>query len=413
VIVSEKFRAPFGLEGQRVYGDVDAAAVAGDEPAIRTVDEIFDSAIRARASDVHIEPFAGGGRVRERVDGILRESRRLSARLLPRVLSRIKLLAGMDIADRRLPQDGRYAVERPGGSIDARVCSIPTIEGEKLAVRLLDVHARIPALEALGMPPAMAARYRALIHAPAGFVVVCGPTGSGKTTTLYASISERNVSGAQICSIEDPVEIRIAGVAQVQINVRAGLTFGAGLRSFLRQDPNVISIGEMRDVETASVATSAALCGQLVLTTLHSNDALCALDRLVELGVSPRGVGAAISGIVSQRLVRRLCTRCKRAARAGPGSQRFGVPPDAVVAEAAGCERCDGTGYRGRKGVFELVAMSLGLRHAVETQAPPSVVSDAAAGAGYEPLAGAAGRLILEGECAVEEATRVLGSPAG
>ncbi|MGA8533839.1 MAG: GspE/PulE family protein, partial [Candidatus Tumulicola sp.] len=328
--LTEKLRVPLELESRLSYGDVDAA-IADDEPAIHAVDEIFDSAIRARASDIHIEPLHDGGRVRERVDGMLRQSRQVSARLLPRVLSRIKLLAGMDIADRRLPQDGRYAVERPGGSIDARVSSIPTIGGERLAIRLLDARARIPSLETLGMPRDMIVRYRRLVHAPAGFIVVCGPTGSGKTTTLYASMAERNVAGQQLCSIEDPVEIRMLGIAQVQVNLRAGLTFAAGLRAFLRQDPNVIMIGEMRDAETAAVATSAALCGQLVLTTLHSTDVLCAVDRLVELGLTARGVAAALSAIVSQRLVRRLCPGCKRLAAAGSAGAQFGLAPDAPV----------------------------------------------------------------------------------
>ncbi len=407
--LSEKLRVPSELEGKLPYAAVDRAA-DDDEPAIRAVDEIFDSAIRARASDIHIEPLLEGGRVRERIDGMLRESRGVSATLLPRVLSRIKLLAGMDIADRRLPQDGRYTVERPAGPIDARVASLPTIAGEKLAVRLLDVHARIPTLEALGMPAAMAARFRGLIHAPTGFVVMCGPTGSGKTTTLYASLAERNVAGQHVCSIEDPVEIRIPGVAQVQVNVRAGLTFATGLRSFLRQDPNVVSIGEMRDMETASVAASAALCGQLVLTTLHSNDALCAVERLVELGVSARGVGAAVSGIVSQRLIRRLCAECKRSARSGARARRFGIPPDCAIAEAVGCDRCGGTGYRGRRAVFEMAVMSPDVRHAVEIEAPPAVLRAAACGAGYEPLTVAVGRAIAECECGVDEADRVVGA---
>ena len=204
----------------------------------------------------------------------------------------------------------------------------------------------------------MCERFRRVVHAPAGFVVVCGPTGSGKTTTLYAAMRERNVGGHQLCSIEDPVEIRLPGVAQVQVNLRAGLTFASGLRAFLRQDPNVMMIGEMRDAETAAVATSAALCGQLVLTTLHSNDALCALERLVELGLSPRGVAASVTAIVSQRLVRRLCGRCKRDGVAGVSAQAFGIAPGSAVAEAAGCTACYGGGYRGRRGIFEIVEMS-------------------------------------------------------
>ncbi len=370
---------------------------------------MFDAAIRAGASDLHVEPFGEGGRIRERIDGMLREARPISPRLLPRILSRIKLLAGMDIADRRLPQDGRYSIERPGGAIDARVSSMPTIDGEKLAIRLLDGRQQIPSIEALGMNGAMCERFRRLVHAPAGFLVVCGPTGSGKTTTLYASMRERNVAGQQLCSIEDPVEIRLAGVAQVQVNLRAGLTFAAGLRSFLRQDPNVIMIGEMRDPDTAAVATSAALCGQLVLTTLHSNDALCALERLIELGLSPRGVAASVTAIVSQRLVRRLCEHCKQQTIAETSACAFGIAPGSLVFEAVGCTACDGSGYHGRRGVFEMVEMSPELRHAVERASAPDVVRDAANRCGYLPIAVDAGRLIGAGVCSVAEASRVLG----
>jgi type IV pilus assembly protein PilB len=319
------------------------------------------------------------------------------------------LLAGMDIADRRLPQDGRYSIERPGGTIDARVSSMPTIAGEKLAIRLLDGRQQIPSIEALGMNDAVCERFRRLVQAPAGFVVVCGPTGSGKTTTLYASMRERNVAGQQLCSIEDPVEIRLAGIAQVQVNLRAGLTFATGLRSFLRQDPNVIMIGEMRDAETAAVATSAALCGQLVLTTLHSNDALCALERLVELGLSPRGVAASVTAIVAQRLVRRLCERCKRETASGASAQAFGIAPGSPTFEATGCTACDGSGYRGRRGAFEIMEMSPDLRYAIESAASPATVRDAAERSGYAPIVLDAGRLIAAGECCVAEATRVLG----
>lgn len=390
-----------------LYGDVGAAAF-DDEPAIRAVDDIFASAIHSGASDVHIEPWSEGGRVRERVDGFLRESRRISARLLPRVLSRIKLLAGMDIADRRMPQDGRYAIERPGGPIDARVSSIPTIDGEKLAIRLLDARASVPTLEALGMPPNMTARFRRVVQAAAGLVVICGPTGSGKTTTLYAAISERNVTAQQVCSIEDPVEIRLDGIAQVQVNVRAGLTFASGLRSLLRQDPNTISVGEMRDAETAAVAASAALSGQLVLTTLHSRSALAAIERLADLGMSSRRIGAVVNAIVSQRLLRRLCAACKRPARAGHAGERFGVAYDAIAAEAVGCERCAGTGYRGRRGVFEMLAMTADLRHVVETEHSPAQVRQVAFQGGYEPMVRAAGELILRGESSIDETSRAL-----
>lgn len=391
----------------------DVGAVAyDDEPAIRAVDEIFDLAIRANASDLHIEPNGHGGRVRVRIDGVLRESRTISAELLARVLSRIKLLAGMDIADRRLPQDGRYAVSRPHGVRDARVSSIPTIDGEKLAIRLLDNRARFASLESLGMPADVAARLRRCVRAATGFVILCGPTGCGKTTTFYTALAQRDVPGEQICSIEDPVETRVEGVAQVQVNLRAGLTFSTALRAFLRQDPDAISIGEVRDSETAEVASSAALCGQLVLATLHSDDALGAIDRLRELGLSRRRIGACVTAVLSQRLLRLLCMSCKHRARAGEAGAYFGIQRETIVAEAAGCRRCDGIGYAGRRGVFELAVVTADLRRAIETHAPPQVVREAAAASGYEPMTAAAARLILAEESSIDEAARILRSAA-
>jgi type II secretory ATPase GspE/PulE/Tfp pilus assembly ATPase PilB-like protein len=396
-------------DADRSYGVVDATAQLDDEPAVRAVDDIFQSAIACRASDVHIEPWSDGGRVRQRVDGVLRETRTFPAHLFPRIQSRIKLLAGMDIADRRLPQDGRYAVDRLGQSIDARISSMPTIDGETLALRLLETRASIPTLEALGMPAGVARAYRELVASPSGFIVVCGPTGSGKTTTLYSSLMQRCNVEQHLCSIEDPVEIRIPGTSQVQVNVRAGLTFAVGLRSLLRQDPNVVMVGEMRDAETASIATSAALCGQLVATTLHSTDALAAIERLRDLGVSARSAGTAITALLSQRLVRQLCPACKTAAPAGAAGSRFAISASTIVAEAAGCERCDGTGYRGRSGLFELIVMTPSLRGAIERDATPAELRSAALDGGFEPLSKAAAGAIRRGETSIAEVGRVIG----
>lgn len=379
--LSEELRVPLELESRFVYDSTDAALV-DDAPAVRAADEILESAIGARASDVHIEPSHGGGRVRQRIDGVLYEMRHLPEPLFSRVVSRIKLLACMDIADRRLPQDGRYVIERSAGSMDARISSMPTIDGERLAIRLLHSQMQIPGLDALGMPRAMLARYRALIGARAGFIVVCGPTGSGKTTTLYASLAERNVAGQNLCTVEDPVEARMPGIAQVQVNVRAGMTFAAALRAFLRQDPDVVMIGEMRDAETASVAISAALSGQMVFTTLHSSSASRAVERLLELGSTARSIAAAISAIVSQRLVRRLCAICKR--RSVSGSY-----------ESSGCDACAQTGYRGRIAIFEM-----------------ATVPDGSLDCDYEPLTEVAKRLVREGETSFEEVRRVLDAGA-
>jgi type II secretory ATPase GspE/PulE/Tfp pilus assembly ATPase PilB-like protein len=364
---------------------------------VRAVDAIIASALDAKASDVHVEPAPSGGRIRERVDGILREARSLPEELFAQVVSRIKLLAGMDIADRRAPQDGGYSIDRNGRCVDLRVSSMPTIVGEKLVVRLLDVAAVVPTLERLGCPPSLAQRYRSFVHAPSGFVVVCGPTGSGKTTTLYASIAERNVEAQHICTVEDPVEARLPGVAQVQVNPRAGVTFASVLRASLRQDPNVVMVGEMRDRETAGIAAAAALSGQLIVTTLHSSSALQAVDRLIELGISQRTLSAALSAVVSQRLLRVLCPNCKRLSKRNPSTL-----------EAAGCDECFGLGYRGRTGVFELLAVDGALRSAIGEGSPIQIAA-AARSSEYIPLRDAALELVASGETSFEEFTRVLG----
>lgn len=407
--LSQKLWVPIEPEGELSYRRVEAARVE-ETPIVRAVDEILNGAAAARASDVHIEPFAGGGRVRERVDGVLRETRRLSGEHFDRVLSRLKLLAGMDIADRRLPQEGRYCTRLSGRYVEARVSSLPTVAGERLAIRMLEPQSAVPRLEELGMPSALARRFRDFVHAPAGFAIVCGPTGSGKTTTLYSALAERNVVGQQLCSVEDPVEIRLPGVAQVQVNVRAGVTFALALRAFLRQDPNVVMIGEMRDAETAAVASSAGLCGQLVMTTLHANDALHALDRLLELGLSPQAIAAAVSVIVSQRLLRQLCVDCKTSVAAGSESGWLGIEAGEIVAAAAGCDRCAGTGYWGRSAIFEIVEMTAELRCAIESRAPVEVRRAVVCGTGFEAMLRSAARSVRDGETSVEEASRVLGA---
>lgn len=382
----------------------------GDEaPAIRAVDEIHDCAIRHAASDVHVEPTRTGGRVRQRVDGILFEARVLTPELYGQVVSRMKLLAGMDIADRRQPQDGRYAIERNGRCVDARVSSMPSIMGEKLVVRLLDHHARIPTFEALGMPEHLMQRFRRVIHAPHGFVVACGPTGSGKTTTLYAAMAERNVDSQNLCSVEDPVEVRIPGVAQLQVNPRAGVTFASALRAFLRQDPNVIMVGEMRDQETAAVAASASLSGQLVLTTLHSNDAPMAVDRLVELGVSRHTIAAGLSAVLAQRLVRRLCEACRSPFDVPVQLAReFGIRDGTRTYRANGCTRCGGLGYSGRIALFECIFIDDAMRRLIAEGGSSVAVGELAREGGYEPMIADGLRHVLLGATTLEELRRVL-----
>lgn len=382
---------------------------AQEAPAIRALDEMHALAVRSGASDIHVEPFHAGGRVRFRVDGILWQATELPADLHGQVTSRIKLLAGMDIADRRTPQDGRYTIEQLERSIDARVSSIPTLVGEKLAIRLLDHQARVPSLEDLGMCDESLRRFRRIVHAPHGFVVVSGPTGSGKTTTLYAAMSERNVDSQNLCSVEDPVEVRIPGVCQVQTNSRAGVTFAVALRAFLRQDPNVIMVGEMRDEETAAVAASAALSGQLVVTTLHANDAPTTVDRLVELGVSRHTIAAGLTAVVAQRLVRRLCGQCRVPLHLSDANAReFGLREGAQVYRAQGCTRCRGTGYNGRTAIFECLFLDDPTRVLINEGVAAATLAERAVSHGYEPMLAAALRCAVSGETSLEEIRRVL-----
>ncbi len=379
-----------------------------DAPAVRAVDLVFARAIAAHASDIHVEPSAAGGRVRLRVDGILRELETIPAELLPSFVSRLKLLAGMDIADRRQPQDGRCGIPFEQREIDARVASVPTIEGEKLVVRLLDRYAAAPDLATLGMPAELLIRYRAAASAPWGFVVVAGPTGSGKTTTLYASLAELDARSRNVCAVEDPVEMRLRGVSQVQVNARAGLTFPLVLRAFMRQDPNVVMVGEMRDGETAAVAVSAALAGQIVFTTLHANDAPRAVDRFVELGVARHSLAAALSAVVAQRLVRTLCEQCRvRTAIPAPLRERLHVEQTWWYA-AGGCAACAGSGYLGRTGVYELMDVDDATRDAIAGGASSVHVAQLAARGGYRPMHEDALAKVLAGTTSFDELTRVV-----
>lgn len=394
------------------YGETAAHASAhdrtNDAPAVRAVDLVFARAVSAHASDIHVEPAQHGGAVRLRIDGILRDSETIPAELFPSFTSRLKLLAGMDIADRRQPQDGRCSVPFENRAIDARVSSVPSIDGEKIVVRLLDHYDATPALATLGMPSDVYDRYRAAASAPWGFVVVTGPTGSGKTTTLYASLADLDVRSRNVCSVEDPVEMRLPGVTQVHVNPRAGLTFPAVLRSFMRQDPNVIMIGEMRDAETAAVAVSAALAGQIVFTTLHANDAPRTIDRLVELGVARHSLAAALSAVVAQRLIRTLCAQCRRET-AIPAAMRRALPTErATWHVAAGCRACAGTGYVGRTGVYELLVLDDAQRDAIATGASSVHVAQLAAAGGYRPMLHDAVAKVLDGTTTFEEMRRVV-----
>ncbi|HTW83599.1 MAG TPA: GspE/PulE family protein [Candidatus Sulfotelmatobacter sp.] len=389
------------------YGEPPPSAEPAGDVA-RLVDRLFGGAIAAHASDVHLEPSRDGGRVRIRVDGVLRELERIDAARFPAVVARVKVLAALDVTERRLPQDGRWAIPYERREIDARVASVPTLDGEQLVVRLLDRHASPPDLDALGMPPALLAGYRAAVAAPWGFIVLAGPTGSGKTTTLYASLTRLDARTRGICSVEDPVEMRLDGVAQVQVNARAGLGFSTVLRAFLRQDPDVVAVGEMRDAETAAVAVSAALAGQTLFTTLHANDAPRAIDRLVELGVNRHALASALTALVGQRLVRTLCERCRVRAPI-PAALRAALAERTHWYVAGGCPACEGTGYGGRTGVYELLTVDDDLRDAIAGGASTTAIAHLAARGAYRPLRADALAKVQAGLTSFDELTRVAG----
>lgn len=380
-----------------------------DSPAVRLLDDIHEAALCDGASDVHLEPLHTGGRVRQRVDGMLVQMREMPEDLFAQVSSRVKLLAGMDIADRRQPQDGRYSLSGNGRAVDARVSSMPTIAGEKLVIRLLDNSARVPEIERLGMPEECLRAFRTAARSPHGFIVVCGPTGSGKTTTLYAALAERDLTSENLCSVEDPVEIAVPGIAQVQVNARAGVTFASAVRGLLRQDPNVLMIGEMRDEETAAVASSAALTGQLVLTTLHSIDAPTAVDRLRELGVARHTQAATLTAIVAQRLVRRLCRECRVPQVIDSGvATAFSIAPGSHAFRAGGCDDCSHTGYAGRIAIFEAIFPDDAVRSLIAEGQSGVTIAEAAGARRYRRMLENGIARVLAGDTTFEEIGRVL-----
>lgn len=339
----------------------DTRSLANQPPVIRFVNLLIREAHEASASDIHLEATRDGMRVRIRVDGVLSELPAPPRALQPAVVSRIKLLAELDIAERRAPQDGRVRVRLETRELDLRVSTVPTLHGESVVLRLLDRGGRAVTLDELGMAPAMLDSFRRLASRPHGIVLATGPTGSGKTTTLYAALGLRQSCAEKIITVEDPVEYHLERITQVPVHAKAGVTFASALRSILRQDPDVLMVGEMRDAETAGIACQAAMTGHLVFSTLHTNDAISALTRLADLGVEPYMVAATVEGVLAQRLVRRICGDCSERYRPDPSAVALlsGKPVGAVMLQRGrGCASCRQTGYRGRTGIFELLSMT-------------------------------------------------------
>ncbi len=334
-------------------------------PIIRLINALLAEAIRENASDIHVETFEKDLVVRFRVDGVMREVVRPKRQLAPLLVSRIKVMARLDIAEKRVPQDGRIGLRIGGREVDVRVSTLPASSGERVVMRLLDKQAGRLRLSRLGMSEDDLARIRDIVHRPHGIMLVTGPTGSGKTTTLYASLAELSTRTINILTVEDPIEYNLAGVGQTQVNTKADMTFARGLRAILRQDPDVVMVGEIRDLETARIAVQASLTGHLVLSTLHTNTAVGAVTRLMDMGIEPFLLSSSLVGCLAQRLVRVLCSECRVRRPATPSELEFLEMGSALVFEASGCEACGQTGYRGRTGIYELIDVDDGLKQLI------------------------------------------------
>ncbi len=388
-----------------------------EAPIVRMVNLIISQAINDKASDIHIEPWAKEVLVRYRIDGVLHEIMRLPKHIHPPMVSRIKIMANLDIAERRKPQDGKIHLKHENKEYDLRVSTVPTVHGEKVVMRILDKSSVMLGLDKLGFLPEIREKLEWLISKPYGMILVTGPTGSGKSTTLYACLNKLNTGDKNIMTIEDPVEYQIPGVNQVNVNPKAGLTFASALRAFLRQDPDIIMVGEIRDRETAQIAIEAALTGHLVLSTLHTNDAPSAATRLIEMGIEPFLVASALLGVLAQRLARTICPNCKEAY----------IPPKEALKDLGltmieeeytfyrgrGCDLCKGTGYKGRTGIHELLIITDSVREAILRRASAAEIRRIAKEEGFKTLQDDAITKVLMGITTIEEALRVVLMGAG
>ena len=383
--------------------------LAGMSPVVRLVNFILFRAIGDRASDIHIEPDDHVLRVRHRIDGELRELMRPPTGMHAAIVSRLKVMADLDISERRKPQDGRFRVRLDTRAVDVRVSTLPTVQGEKVVLRIMDRGSMRITLSNLGIGHQRLQALTELIQRPDGIILVAGPTGSGKTTTLYAALEEINEPGKNICTVENPVEYNLRGVNQVQANQKGGLAFADALRSLLRQDPDVLMVGEIRDAETATIAVQASLTGHLVLATLHTNDAVSAVTRLINMGIEPYLIGAALRGVISQRLVRCLCPLCREPAE--PPAQlrrRVGTLPDGQYFAPRGCDACKGVGYSGRIGLYELLVVTDAFADLVSRNPSLSDLRKLALQEGLMPLLSDGLRKASEGITSLDEVLRVV-----
>lgn len=400
-------------EAEDITDLADLTKMAGEAAVVQMVNFMFAQAIRDGASDIHIEPYEREVKVRYRIDGMLRELMRPPKKMHAAIVSRLKILGEMNIAERRLPQDGRIRITIAGRQIDVRTSIIPTVYGERAVMRILDKTTAMLGLEELGMAPDTLGRFRKIINLPYGIILATGPTGSGKSTSLYAALQEIWSPSTNILTIEDPVEYQVPGISQVQVRPNIGLTFASGLRSFLRQDPDVIMVGEIRDHETAEIAIHASLTGHLVFSTLHTNDAPGAVTRLLDMGVEPFLVASSVVGVMAQRLVRRSCSHCSQPYSPSPEIIRaLGITEDealtATFRKGVGCDKCQNTGYKGRQGLYELLLVDEAVRRLTVDRASASdIKAHAVANQGMRTLLGDGKLAVLSGKTTPEEVMRV------
>lgn len=381
-----------------------------NSPIVQLVKTMIEQAVRQRASDIHIEPMEKQVRVRYRIDGALYEKAAYNISLLPALVARVKIIGGMDISEKRKPQDGRITQVVDRREFDIRVSILPTVYGEKIVMRLTSKNALSREKSQLGLKPHDLQKFDHILKNPHGILLVTGPTGSGKSTTLYTALSELNKEDVNIITVEDPVEANIDGINQVQVNNKADLTFASALRSILRQDPDIIMIGEIRDQETASIAVQASITGHLVVSTLHTNSAASTITRLVDMGIEPYLIADATVGVIAQRLVRRLCPDCKRAKKADAEDLEMLMrkpEEDLTIYEPCGCAKCDGTGFRGRIGVYEIMEVTPQLKHIISKGGEVEAIKAQALKDGMHTLRMSATELVLDGTTSVQEMMRV------
>lgn len=392
----------------------DLLELTEEAPIIRLLNALLMEAVKERASDIHIEPYENGIEVRLRVDGVLRKVLSPPKIIQDALISRIKIIAGLDIAEKRLPQDGRIRLLIGGKDIDIRVSIVPTSLGERAVLRLLDRQTGILTLEMVGLEGATLERFRSFLSRQNGIILVTGPTGSGKTTTLYASLLRLNTEDRNIITVEDPVEYQLKGIGQIHVNPKIGLTFASGLRAILRQDPDIMMVGEIRDSETAEIAIHASLTGHLVLSTLHTNDAAGALTRLIDMGIEPFLVASSLIGVLAQRLVRVICPHCKEQYAASEQeieyikkTQDSGLRTQLMLYRGKGCDKCLGKGYLGRIGVFELLEVTPEIRAMIAERRDAQSIRHAAIGQGFKTLRTDGIEKVINGVTTIEEVLRV------